>query len=98
MTEPETPCTLRADCDHLRDCDAWDLAQEVVALARDTRCPVLLVIEPDGTTHVELAGATEREVIERLSLSLVGVYTCDACAQDVRDDILAMPRGWSDTA
>ncbi len=87
---------MRRDADHVRDVDAWDLAVEIVALARETRCPVVLFLLPGGVVRVTLEGAESRDDLDGASLSLVGVYTRAARVEDVHDDILAMPRGWDD--
>lgn len=97
MTEA-APCTLRGSpAGGVRDGDAWDVAREVVALARVAALSgqaVILLVHPDGTTEVGLMRDAEADMLDRASLSLVGVYTSEATAEAVHDDIAAMPRGW----
>lgn len=84
---------LRAACaDHVQVNDAKDLAAEVVLLAGEVRAPILLIIEPDGTTEVRIAPPLDG-LLKVPPLSIVGVYTAEADVGDVRNDILAMPRG-----
>jgi len=94
-------CKLRADADGVREDDAADLAREVVELARNEGAPVILHLLPGGGVSLSIVAKGERvftKLLENATLSLVGVYTGMANVDDVRDDILAMPRGWEDIA
>jgi len=94
-------CKLRADAEGVREDDAADLAREVVELARNEGAPVILHLAPGGGVSLTIVAKGEQvrsKLLENATLSLVGVYTCLADVNDVRDDILAMPRGWEDIA
>lgn len=92
----ELACRLRCSDAGVLESDAADLAEEVAALARAVHVPVTLFVLPGGGVHLSVSDDPERGMLNGASLSLVGVYTDKASAREIRDDILAMPRGWED--
>lgn len=97
----EPPLFLRRDRrGSLRRPDANDLAREVVMSVLDTRGLVALYLFPDNRVEIVRASVRingRREFLghlrERDLSSLVGVYGSGVSRAQVRDDILAMPRG-----
>ena len=91
--------TLRASSEAVRAEDAADAAAEIVALAKDAGEideVVLVILVPCGEVRLLFLDALTAAslALDDASLSIVGVYSGAANADDVRDDLLAMPRGW----
>lgn len=91
--------TLRSSSEAVRQEDAADVASEIVALAKDAGEldeVVLVLLIPGGEVRLLFLDAftAAQLALDEASLSVVGVYSAGAEADDVRDDLLAMPRGW----
>lgn len=95
MSSLLSPCQLRLNSDRVQERDAWDLAREIVELARAECLPVMLRLDPHGCAWLAIITmpGTIEDAMDCSPLSVVGVYTGDASVEDVYDDIVAMPRG-----
>lgn len=94
-------CNVRLGRDGIRAEDADDLALEIVDHAKRSGRAVLVTIAPDGRVWLTFLAEqnTLREVwVSNESHSIVGVYTASARVENVRDDMLAMPRSREDAA
>lgn len=88
---PMVPCDLRVDGGHVIDCDAWDAAELFVAMIDDgCRRPSRVALFLSHHGRLSVVFDPDDETVGASLMSLVGVYTPEATAQTVHDDILAM--------
>lgn len=81
------------DPTRVRHTHARDVASEVIGRAERRDRDQALFIFPDGMVRIlDAEGVTARVSIDKAPASLVGVYSADAKAQDIVDDIFEMER------
>lgn len=82
-----------SDATHMRQRDAKDIAREVLERCRRRYQTQALFLFPDGRVRIiDAGGITAHFTMDRDPDSFVGIYSREADAIDISDDILAMER------